>query len=240
VADGIRVKICGLVRREDALDADAAGADYLGVVVSPGFRRSVDASAVRGILEGVRAKRVAVMVDPDARTASEAVRSLGADVVQLHGEEPPDLLRSLRGEGTAALWKAVRARSLSDVEAAVARYADVADGFLVEGWMDGVFGGGGARLALDPGRVRALIPPGLEFILAGGLDADSVGAAVSSFRPDIVDVSSGVERTVGVKDHGLVSAFIQEARAAGRRGASPTAPVPDAGPGASDMGRSAR
>lgn len=214
MAEGVRVKICGLVRREDALTADAAGADYLGVVVTPGFRRSVDPAAARGILEGARAKKVAVMVDPDAGTAAAAARAMGADIVQLHGDEASDVLETLRADGGWTLWKAVRARALSDVEAAVERYADVADALLVEGWMEGVIGGGGARLALDPGRVRALIPRSVAFVLAGGLDVDNVGAAVRSFRPDIVDVSSGVERAVGAKDAALIHAFVREARAA--------------------------
>jgi phosphoribosylanthranilate isomerase len=124
------------------------------------------------------------------------------------------VLAALRGEGPWALWKAVRAGSLADLERAVDRFAGLADALLVEGWKEGVLGGGGARLDLDPGRVRALIPSGLGFVLAGGLEPQSVGAAVRSFRPDAVDVSSGVERAVGAKDPGLVYAFVREARAA--------------------------
>jgi len=108
----------------------------------------------------------------------------------------------------------VRARGLDDLERAVDLYADVADGILVEGWKEGVVGGGSARLDLDPERVRALIPEHLDFILAGGLDPETVGDAVAAFRPEVVDVSSGVERVKREKDHELVERFVESARGA--------------------------
>jgi len=219
----IRVKICGLVRREDARAADEAGADYLGVIASPGFRRSVAPASAREVLAGARARKVAVVVDMEAAEAAEVARAVGADVIQLHGSEEPSVLAALREAGSWTLWKAVRAASLADVEAAAARYGNVADALLVEGWKEGVIGGGGARLGLDPGRVRALIPSGVEFVLAGGLDADTVAAAVSGFRPDVVDVSSGVERAVGAKDPTKVAAFIREARVAAAAAEAQTA-----------------
>ena len=120
---------------------------------------------------------------------------VGAGVIQLHGEEPPSVLAELRSRGPWKLWKAVRARAVEDIERAVERYADYADGILVEGWKEGVVGGGGARLDLGSEGVRDLIPERLDFILAGGLDPDTVGDAVKAFRPHVVDVSSGVERT---------------------------------------------
>jgi len=210
----VEVKICGLTRREDALLADAAGADYLGVILSAGFGRSVKPADVRAIVEGTEAKKVAVLVDESAHGAAAAGRALGADVLQLHGGEPPAVLEALRAEGPWKLWKAVRARSLADVEQAVERYGSLADGFLVEGWKEGSLGVGGARVLLDPARVRALVPTGTIFVLAGGLTPDTVTEAVRSFTPDVADVSSGVERALGVKDHGRVRGFIEAARAA--------------------------
>jgi phosphoribosylanthranilate isomerase len=205
------VKICGVTRREDALVADGAGADYLGVILSRGFGRSVAPAAAGPLFDGVRAKKVAVMVDEPAEAAALAARALGADVVQLHGNETPDALDDLRGCGPWKLWKAVRARSIDEVEAAVARFGPVADGVLLEGWKEGSVGGSGARVTLDPGRVRDLIPASLTFVLAGGLTPDNVLDAVSAFRPDIVDVSSGVERALGVKDQRRVRGFIEAA-----------------------------
>lgn len=214
MADGVRVKICGLVRRADALAADAAGADYLGVVLTPGFARSVPPERARSVVDGTSALKVAVLVDEEPRVAEKAAVALGADVLQLHGSETVELFGELRRRGPWRLWKAVRARSIDDVRAAVSAYAEHADGLLVEGWREGVTGGGGARLALEPAATRALMPEGLDFVLAGGLRADTVAEAVARFRPSVVDVSSGVERAVGEKDPDLVRDFVEAARAA--------------------------
>ena len=209
----MRVKICGLTRAEDARAADAAGADYLGVVLSAGFGRSVVPSAARALVEGTSALKVAVVVDETADGAAAAGEALGADVLQLHGSESPAVVEDLRARGWK-VWKAVRAKSLGDVERGVDVYGGSVDGILVEGWKEGSPGGGGARLSLDPARVRALVPHSVDLVLAGGLGPDSVAEAVRSFRPDVVDVSSGVERALGSKDHGRVRAFVEAARAA--------------------------
>ena len=222
MGEALRVKICGLVRREDVLAAERAGADYLGVVLSAGFGRSVHPSGVAQLVAGTRARRVAVLVDETPEAAEAAATALGADVLQLHGEEDPAVLRALRERGAWTLWKAVRARSLDDIERTVEKYGSVADAVLVEGWREGSLGVGGARLGLDPARVRALIPGDLDFVLAGGLGAETVADAVLRFRPEVVDVSSGVERERGVKDHALMELFVRAARAAAGRGAADT------------------
>ena len=106
----------------------------------------------------------------------------------------------------------VRARTLDDVERTVARYRGSADGILVEGWKEGSVGGVGAVLSLEPEQVRDRIPSDVDFVLAGGLTPDTVGEAVARFRPDVVDVSSGVERSLGEKEPGLLRTFVESAR----------------------------
>jgi len=214
VGGRLRVKICGLCRREDVLAADAAGADYVGVVLSEGFSRSVDVAAAPALTEGVRAVPVAVLVDESPEGAAAKAEALGARVLQLHGSEPVEVVRALAETGRWALWKSLRVRRADDVDRAVERYGDLVQGLLVEGWKDAVIGGGGA--VLDPLRfsdVRAQLPGGLDMILAGGLDPDTIGEAVARFLPDVVDVSSGVEVETGRKSHDLVRLFIQRARA---------------------------
>ena len=210
----VRVKICGLTRRDDALEADRAGADYLGVVMSSGFGRSVPPRAAGALVAGTRARKVAVLVDETPADVAAAVASLGADVVQLSGDETPNTIEAIRSLGPWTIWKAVRPRSIDDVEAAVARYGRAVDGILVEGWKEGSRGGSGTRVALDAESARAAVPPDMDFILAGGLGPDSVAEAIQAYRPDVVDVSSGVERSVGVKDHERVHAFVEAARRA--------------------------
>ena len=160
------------------------------------------------------ARRVAVTVDESAETSAGLARSIDASVIQLHGGESVDTARTLRTLGPWSIWKAVRARSAEDLGRVVEAFSGTIDGVLVEGWRDGVIGGAGLVLDLDPHEVRAVVPPSLTFILAGGLRSDSVAGSVARFAPDVVDVSSGVEREPGFKDPDLVEAFIRAARTA--------------------------
>lgn len=212
------MKICGLTRNDDAVRAEELGADLLGVVLTEGFGRSVPRERAAGIVTGTSIERVAVLVDESPEGAGEAGRAIGASLLQLHGSEDRATVVRIRQEGDWRLWKAVRARTVDDVRAVVDELADVVDGILVEGWRRGVTGGGGVELVLDADEVRAAIPEELDLVLAGGLRPGTVADSVARFRPDVVDVSSGVERDPGVKDDALVEAFIQAARDAPRRG----------------------
>ena len=207
MVDRPRVKICGLMRNEDARLADTLGADFLGVVLSSGFGRSVQPGAAASVLAGTRAKSVAVVVDETATRAAELARHIEASVIQLHGNEDLQVVRELRDLGDWAVWKAVRAASITDLTRVVGSLGAEIDGIVVEGWAEGVVGGAGVRLGLDPAEVHAHLPPGLDFILAGGLTPTSVGEAVVRFRPDVVDVSSGVERSLGAKEAELLRLF---------------------------------
>lgn len=223
VVEPVRVKICGLMRREDALAADAAGADYVGVVLSSGFGRSVPVDRARSIVRDLAAVPVAVLVDEAVEAAMALGEALGAGVLQLHGAESRRVVEALAGRGSWKLWKCVRVRGPRDLARTVEMYGDLVDGILLEGHRDGVLGGGGVTLDLDAIRgARDEIPDGLDVVLAGGLTPDTVGDAVARFAPHVVDVSSGVERSPGEKDPDLVRRFIEEARRQARppRGAS--------------------
>lgn len=206
------VKICGLTRNEDARRAETSGADFLGVVLSDGFGRSVRRQDAAAVVEGTSVARVAVLVDESPASMVELAARIDASVLQLHGDEGPETITALRSLGEWTIWKAVRGRTLDHLRSVVEAVGDVVDGILVEGWREGVTGGGGVRLTLDPGDVRRAVPEGLTFVLAGGLEPDSVHEAVARFRPDVVDVSSGVEQARGVKSAAKVERFIREAR----------------------------
>lgn len=210
------MKICGLLRREDVLVADEAGADFVGMVLSPGFGRSVAPPAAPGLVEGISATAVAVLVDESLAEAVRLARLVGAGVIQLHGSEDPEVARALAQEGDWRVWKAVRARTPDDLISAVRRYGEVVDGLLVEGVRPGVVGGGGARLDVEVFHdARRWVPASMDLVLAGGLTPDSVGAAVARLAPDVVDVSSGVELEPGRKAPELVRRFVRNARRAG-------------------------
>ncbi|MEX2467927.1 MAG: phosphoribosylanthranilate isomerase [Gemmatimonadota bacterium] len=207
-----RVKICGLTRREDAELAVQLGADLVGFVLTRGFGRSVAESDADALTHGLSAERVAVLVDEPVARAVALAGSIDARVVQLHGSESPETVQAVREAGGWRVWKAVRARTLEDVAQAVLHYGSLVDGMLVEGWREGVLGGGGAKLAVAPATLRTVLPEGLEFVLAGGLTADSVAAAIEDFRPDVVDVSSGVEGRPGRKDAAAMRRFVAAAK----------------------------
>ena len=90
---------------------------------------------------------------------------------------------------------------------------ELVDGFLLEVWKEGVIGGAGVKLALDPRVIREPLPSEAHFILAGGLTPENVAEAAVRFQPDVLDVSSGVESLQGCKDPELMRRFIEVARA---------------------------
>jgi len=193
--------------------AAALGADYVGLVLTDGFVRSVGVDEASGLVRDVPAIPVAVLVDEDLETAARVAEALGAGVVQLHGQESPEIAEALRALGPWEVWKAVRVRERSDVTDALHRYGSVVEGILVEGWKAGVVGGGGVRAdyaALE--EVCPAVSAALTLVLAGGLTPDNVAEGVARVRPSVVDVSSGVEETPGRKDRALVQRFIEEAR----------------------------
>lgn len=201
------------MRVEDAGLAGRAGADFVGAILTEGYRRSVAPDLAAKFSDESGCRLVGVTVDESLERLAHLARSSGASVLQLHGDEPPELLTALRGEGDWELWKAVRVRSAEAVLAALDRYAEVADGMLLDGWHPEHRGGSGVRFPWDLIEpVRAQFPDGVRFIAAGGLQPDNVAEAVERLRPDVVDVSSGVEVSHGVKDAARVRAFIRNAR----------------------------
>jgi phosphoribosylanthranilate isomerase len=219
---GVAVKICGVCSAADAAMAAAAGASYIGVILLPGRPRSCsvpEASAIFGGIGG-RApgvRRVGVFADASVDEIRAAVEALDLDVVQLHGEEDAAFAGAIRG---LRVWKAIRVRSAADVVRASEVYAGSVDGLLLEGWSERGAGGVGAAFDREAvSSVRDAVPGDMVLIAAGGLTPGNVGRMIELLRPDVVDVSSGVEEAMRRKSSERVRAFIaaaQEARAGGQ------------------------
>lgn len=195
------VKICGLMRPEDAVAAGMAGADWAGMVFHPASRRSVDseqATAIRDALPHA-VKSVAVVVDRNPEFVSRLVDSGIADMVQVHGCSD-GYFRRIADLGVPTI-RAYVVRSKEDVEAAASSEADYV---LLDA-------GQGSGRTFDWSLLQDADFP---YILSGGLDPDNVADAVRRLRPIGVDVSSGVE-TDGVKDEAKMRAFADAARAVG-------------------------
>lgn len=217
-ADAPRVKICGLRRVRDVHVAADAGAHYVGLVFAESPRRVDQDEAARLAVAATEAgiAPVGVFVDlPPERVEETALRA-GLHGAQLHGSEAPGECRELRSAGLE-VWKAVRPRSAAELREEVERYRDAADALLVEGFSPRAAGGTGTAVPRDWLRApdgTAVVRP---LVLAGGLDPGNVAEAVRQVRPDVVDVSSGVESSPGVKDPERIRAFVREARGAGVR-----------------------
>ena len=208
-----QIKICGTTSIEDALLAQDSGADFLGIVVehapSP---RSVFLSKAQEIAQSVTIPIVIVTVNRDKTWLSEAQQLLNAHALQLHGDESPDLVRELKAQNIE-VWTAIsgndahdRARQMLDAGS---------DSLLIDARSHNqngvIYGGTGLRG--DWELARELVLSGARMILAGGLDAENVRAAIDFVRPWMIDVVSGVEKSKGVKDAAKVRAFVDAVKA---------------------------
>ena len=217
----VRAKVCGVMTPRDAAIVDAAGADYMGVILSPGFSRSVAHERAREIYSACRARRVGVFVDAEAARVAEVAREMRLDVVQLSGGESPAGAAAVQNAGSWAVWKTVHARPGLSISVSAGPYVDVADGILLDAWDPGRPGGTGRTFAWDgvARQVREAIGSA-SFIAAGGMTPENAGAAVAALSPDVLDVSSGVESTHGAKDPARTRAFVEAVRRAGAGGRS--------------------
>lgn len=214
-----RVKVCGLTRRGDVEHASRAGADYVGVILVPETPRHVSPREARALVQGVDALPVVVVADLEVDETVDVAGFVGAGVIQLHGHEPPDLVARLREAGPWAVWKAVRVREPGDANRGLELYRQASDGLLLDGWDPSQRGGTGRRFPwAEVGRWAQDFPPELLFIAAGGLTPANVSEAIRELRPHVVDVSSGVEVSPGIKDREKVETFIRSVRTQERRG----------------------
>lgn len=204
-ARGLRVKICGVTRAEDALAAVRLGADALGFNFWPGSKRHLSPAAAAAIVAQLppHVTTFGVFVNPTRGQLEEALASSGVGVAQLHGDEPPALCVGL----PVPVVKAIRVRDGHDL-AQLASYEVRA--FLLDAASAG-YGGSGATF--DWG-LAAAVARELPVLLAGGLTPENVAEAVRTVRPLGVDVASGVESSPGVKDAGLMERFIRRAKGA--------------------------
>ena len=207
------IKICGITTTEDAITARELGADYLGMILSQGFSRSIlpDDAVDIGLVVG--APLVAVLVDESLDDAVRIASLCDASVIQLHGEEDREYVDELRRQGKWAIWKAVRVRYSEDLAKAMEAVGASVDGLLLDGWHPDRLGGSGASFSWEGVRaLRDRISDEITVVAAGGLTPGNVADAVRALRPDVVDVSSGVEVHVRRKDPELIRAFIRNAR----------------------------
>jgi phosphoribosylanthranilate isomerase len=208
----VAAKICGLTRPEDARHAERSGARYLGVIMASG-PRVLDARAAAEVLGSRRAgvARVAVFGSQSSDEIIEIADILDLDVLQLHGAQSADEVKYIKAESGRAVWPVLRVDG-TQIGTAGAELAAVAGALLLDAHVVGQLGGTGvtldwAALADSVRRLRRDVPA-MQLVLAGGLRVNNVGDAIRLLEPDVVDVSSGVEVSPGVKDPVAIERFV--------------------------------
>jgi len=214
-----RVKICGVTSVQDALDAVQAGADAVGLNFYEGSPRFLEESRAREIAavlpDGVKA--VGVFVNPELAQLEAAV-ALGLNAVQLHGDEAPALLAHFRD---LPVIKALRLGpdGLTPVQRFLEQTAALGcrpEMVLLDAFHASALGGTGTTADWGVAAQYAALQ-GPPLVLAGGLRADNVAAAIQAVRPEAVDTASGVESTTARKDAEKMTAFVQAAHEAFRQ-----------------------
>jgi phosphoribosylanthranilate isomerase len=212
------IKFCGLTRAEDTAVAYELAARYAGVIFAGG-PRLITAERAREVFEPLRGTdigRVGVFGSQDADEVARTAHAARVDVVQLHGGGTPEDVRRLRPLFGGGIWVVLRVPAGAGLPASAREVAAEADAVLLDAAAPGQLGGTGVALdwAALSEDVKRLRDGGSRVVLAGGLRAENVAAAIRLLRPDVVDVSSGVESAPGIKDHDRMRAFADAARAA--------------------------
>lgn len=203
------IKFCGMTREEDVDAAVAVGARYIGVIFAGG-PRMVSLERARELMRRVPGwvGRVGVFGPvADPTTLGDVARDVGLDIVQLHGDPDGEVVAKARKTFRGAVWAALRVRGNS-LPALAGNLFRAADAVVLDAHSAASLGGTGLALPWsDLAEALAMVRRPGRLVLAGGLRPDTVSVAVRVLRPDVVDVSSGVESAPGVKDHAKLRAF---------------------------------
>jgi phosphoribosylanthranilate isomerase len=204
----VHFKICGVTCIEDARLSLDVGASAVGLNLVPASPRAIDVERARQIAAfvGRRAISVLVVADRGVDEMTELLRATGAACLQLHGDEPPEVVERVLPHA----YKAVRVGAPADVTRAETYPGEY---LLVDAKAPGKLGGTGR--VIDFSLVEPLARA-RKLTLAGGLSAENVGEAIARVRPFCVDVASGVERDGDPrrKDEARLRAFAAAVEAA--------------------------
>lgn len=203
------IKICGITNLADARYASGAGADLLGFIQHEDSPRYVEPKLARDIIDWIHgAQPVGVFVNTPVEEVNRISELAGFEWVQLHGSETPAECDAIE----RPVIKAIRVfpgTTASEIEMALAAYADVVDRFLIDTGSDAAAGGTGD--VFDWNLLSDLDIP-CPWFLAGGLNPDNVAKALARLDPFGVDVASGVEEAPGRKDFDAIDRFVEAVR----------------------------
>lgn len=211
-----RIKICGVTRPDDAAAIAESGADAIGVNFYPPSPRFVSderaAEVLAALPQGVA--KVGVFVNAGALEIRDKVQRLGLDYVQLHGDEPPQIIALLAGIPVIRTLRLRPGDTAPKILPASGEASRLPIALLVDAAAPGAYGGTGQTVDWTVVPLLRRQSVGLPIILAGGLTPENVAEAINISGADCVDTASGVESSLGVKDWNKVRAFVASARTA--------------------------
>jgi phosphoribosylanthranilate isomerase len=215
-----KIKICGITNVADALAAVDAGADAIGLNFYHGSKRCVSVAEARRIADALtyETDRIGVFVNATTDEIRRICEEASLHLIQLHGDEPPELLNSLNKDHDVI--RALRldergARAIREDWEAWCCAGDFGpDAILVDAAAGGQYGGTGRTVDWQSLVGYQQWLDEIPLILAGGLTPDNVAEAIRIVRPHAVDVASGVESAAGKKDAAKMRDFVAAARAA--------------------------
>lgn len=209
----VEVKFCGLTRPEDAAYAAELGAAYAGVIFAGGPRERTPHQAAEIWNAVPRSVRRVGVFGRDVLTRLPAVLlTTAVDVVQLHGDPTAEELQAVRALFGGEVWAVARTEGAVLPAGLEALFAH-ADAVVLDAKVAGQLGGTGVAFDWQGVAVALRGMRGTtKLVVAGGLRASNVAEAVRVLRPQVVDVSSGVESAPGIKDQAQMRAFFEAAR----------------------------
>lgn len=207
----VEAKICGLTRPEDAALAAAHGAARLGVIFAGGLRQVSVAKAREIVAAGAGVPVLGVVAGGTADVLLPLCEAAGLRGVQCHGATDAATVRALRAAGLE-VWAVRHLADAADLERLGDAEADAADAVLIEPRVAGQPGGTGVRLDVALAQAARDRLAARRLVLAGGLSPEVVAERIALVRPDVVDVSSGIERAPGIKDAARLIGFLEVVR----------------------------
>lgn len=199
----MQVKFCGLQNKLDVALAASLQCDAVGFVMVPDSRRAVGLELARELTQFTRQfdlTSVILVADADSYTVDQIVNQCQPDIIQFHGNESATFCQQFE----VPYWKAVPMLTVQDWPRYIESY-HLAQRFVLDTYGNGKSGGSGRSFSwfrFPPEYIPRLI-------LAGGLTVDNLAEAVSVTGAEFIDVSSGIEKTPGVKSQTLMQQFMQ-------------------------------
>ena len=214
----VQTKICGLSSANTLVHAVAEGADMVGFVFYPPSPRAVTTEVATMLVEMVPplVQKVGLFVDADDLTIAAVLKSVPLDMLQLHGAESPERVKTIRDTFNKPVIKAIKVETADDI-ATAADYQPCVDWLLFDAKAPKTMAGalpGGNAISFDWTLLQGL-GWSVPWMLSGGLDAENVAEATAITSAPAVDVSSGVEFEPGRKDPERIRAFLTAVKAAG-------------------------